>query len=44
MEACLFYLGNMKIQMFARFTKMVEPMENDDFNYYISSFKFFDDM
>lgn len=44
MEACLFYLSNTKIRMFSRFTKMIEAMENDDFNYYISSFKFFDDM
>lgn len=44
MESCLFYLGNMKIKMFGRFTKMVDAMENDDFNYYMSSFKFFDDV
>ena len=44
MEACLFHLDNVKIKMFARFTRMLEELENDDFNYYITSFKFFDDL
>lgn len=44
LESTFFYLENMKIKMFARFTKLIDELENDDFNYYIQSFKFFDDM
>lgn len=44
MESCLFFLKNTKIKLFSRFSKLIDPLENDEFNYYISNFKFFDDL
>lgn len=43
LESCYFYLNCLKIKMFSRFVNLIEPMQNDDCNYYLSSFKFFDE-
>lgn len=44
LESIFFYLNVIKIKLFARFVRLTEPLENDEFNYYITSFKFFDEM
>lgn len=44
LESILFYLNVIKIKLFARFVRLTEPLENDEFNYYVTSFKFFDDV
>lgn len=43
LEACYFNLKIKKIYNFSRLINLIDPLEIDECNYYLSSFKFFDE-
>jgi len=43
LESCYFYQSNSKIKLFSKFVKLIEPLETEDFLFYIKCLKFLDD-
>eukprot|EP01016_Furgasonia_blochmanni_P042634 TRINITY_DN5676_c0_g1_i1.p1 TRINITY_DN5676_c0_g1~~TRINITY_DN5676_c0_g1_i1.p1 ORF type:complete len:676 (-),score=89.56 TRINITY_DN5676_c0_g1_i1:157-2184(-) len=43
MESCSFFRKNLLIKAFCKFSRIFDPLDTDDFNFYINCFKSFDD-
>lgn len=42
-ESCYFHLDCLKIKLFSRLINLIDSLENDECNFFLSSFKFFDE-